>query len=147
MTRGDLEYIRILNDKINGKLLRIAELKSQALPGAIRYDDTGGSKPTVFDSLGDLYAEIDIQERIVNRLIDKRYTLKTQAIRVIRLSCDDVKERHVLYLRYLGTIPRTSINLEWPEVRKYMRERHNIQDRRIYELHHLALQNVKPYKI
>ena len=147
MDKGDLEYIRILNDKINGKLLRIAELKSKALPGAIRYDDTGGSKPMVFDSLGELYAEIDIQERITDRLIDKRHDMMMRALAIIRTACEDEKQRHVMYLRYFGTVPGTRINLEWPEVRKYMRERHNIQDRRVYDLHHLALQNVKPYKI
>ncbi len=147
MTQHDLEYIRTLNDMINARLLRIDYLKSQAFPGAIRYDDTGGSKPTVFDSLGDLYAEIDQQERIVNRLIDKRVMLKAKAIRIIRLACESVAERHVLYLRYLGMVPRTRVNLEWSEVRKYMMERHKIQERRVYEIHHNAVQHVKLYKI
>lgn len=147
MDKGDLEYIRILNDKINSRLLHIEDLKSKAYPGAIRYDDTGGSKPMVFDALGDLYAEIDAQERKVDRLIDQRYSLKLQAIRVIREACDDIKQRHVLYLRYLGSVPSTRINLEWPEVRKYMEERHNIQDRRIYKIHHDAVRNVTLYNM
>lgn len=147
MDKGDLEYIRILNDRINARLLRIDFLKSKAFPGAIRYDDIGGSKPTVFDSLGDLYAEIDLQERKVNRLIDKRYALKQAAIHAIQSACDDVRERHVLYLRYLGTVPETRINLEWPEIRKYMYERHKIHDRRVYELHHIAVGKLKHYNM
>lgn len=147
MDKGDLEYIRILNDKINDVLQQIEFLKSQAFPGAIRYDDIGGSKPTVFDSLGDLYAEIDVLERKADLLIDKRHELKTASIRAIRGACDDVRERHVLYLRYLGTVPHTGINLEWPEVRKYMYERHNIQGRRVYDLHHIAVNKLKHYKM
>lgn len=147
MDKGDLEYIRILNDKINDVLQQIEFLKSQAFPGAIRYDDIGGSKPTVFDSLGDLYAEIDVEERKADLLIDKRHDLMTAAIEAIRGACDDVRERHVLYLRYLGTVPHTGINLEWPEVRKYMYERHKIQDRRVYDLHHIAVNKLKHYKM
>ena len=41
MRKADLEYIRILNNIIDGRLLRIAELKSKAYPGAIAYDDSG----------------------------------------------------------------------------------------------------------
>ena len=147
MDRSDLEYIRLLNDRINGKLERIEFLKSKAFPGAIRYDDTGGSKPTVFDSLGDLYAEIDAEERYVDKLIDKRYALKLAALQAIRTSCEDLRQRHILYLRYLGTIPNTCINLEWPEVRKYMMERHKIQERKVYYLHHVALECLKNHNM
>lgn len=147
MDRGDLEYIRILNDRINEHLERIEFLKSKAFPGAIRYDDIGGSKPMVFDSLGDLYAEIDLEERKADKLIDKRHELKEQAIRIIQRYCDDPAERHVLYLRYLGTIPHVKVNLEWPEVMTAMKERHNIQERRVWYLHHVALSKLKHHNM
>lgn len=147
MDRSDLEYIRILNDKINEHLERIEFLKSKAFPGAIRYDDIGGSKPTVFDTLGDLYSEIDLEERKTDKLIDRRHELKLQAIRCIQRYCEDPAERHVLYLRYLGTVPRTKINLEWSEVIKYMRKRHKIQERRVYDLHHVAVSKIKHHNI
>ena len=147
MDRSDLEYIRILNDKINQRLLHIEFLKSKAYPGAIRYDDIGGSKPMVFDTLGDLYSEIDLEERKLDRMIDKRYMLKTQAIHAIQSACDDPAERHVLYLRYLGTVPEVKVNLEWSEVMEYMKERHNIQERRVWYLHHVALTKLKHHNI
>lgn len=147
MDRSDLEYIRILNDKINEHLERIEFLKSKAFPGAIRYDDIGGSKPTVFDTLGDLYSEIDLEERKADKLIDRRHELKLQAIKVIRASCTDIKHRHVLYLRYLGTVPHTRINLEWPEIRKYMNKRHNIQRRQVQRIHHDAVMEVKHHNM
>ena len=147
MDKGDLEYIRILNNRINDKLEHIDYLKSKAFPGAIQYDDIGGSKPMVFDSLGDLYAEIDLKEREVDKLIDKLYARKTKAISVIRAACEDVKQRHVLYLRYLGTVPGTRINLEWSEVLKYMNERHNIQRRQMQRIHHNAVEEIKHHNI
>ena len=148
MDRKELDYIRILNNKIDSKQKRIEELKSKAYPGAIRYDDTGGSKPMVFDTLGDLYAEIDVVEREANNLITQRSRLQRKAIHAIRVACEDnIKQRHVMYLRYLGNIPHTRINLEWPEVRKYMMERHKVQERKVYQIHHDALKRVNLYKI
>ena len=147
MDKTDLEYIRILNNRINAKLEHIDFLKSKAFPGAIRYDDVGGNKPTIFDALGDLYAEIDVKEREVDKLIDKLYSKKVEAIKVIRASCKDVKHRHVLYLRYLGTVPHTSINLEWSEVLKYMNERHNIQKRQMQRIHHIAVEEIKNHNM
>lgn len=147
MDRSDLEYIRILNDKINERLERRDFLKSKAFPGAIQYDDIGGSKSMVFDSLGDIYAEIDLEERKADELIDKRHDLQEKAIQCIQRYCDDPAERHVLYLRYLGTIPKVRVNLEWSEVMEYMKERHNIQERRVWYLHHVALSKLKHHNM
>ena len=147
MDKGDLEYIRILNTRINDKLEHIEFLKSKAFPGAIQYDDIGGSRSMIFDSLGDLYAEIDTKEREADKLIDKLYSKKIEALKVIRASCTDVKHRHVLYLRYLGMVPHTRLNLEWSEVNKYMNERHNIQRRQVQRIHHNAVEEIKNHNI
>lgn len=147
MDRSDLEYIRTLNDKIQGQLLRIEYLKSKALPGAIRYDDTGGNTPTVFDSLGDLYAEIDKVERKVDALIDKREALKNKALHIVLEVCEDYDERHIIYLRYLGKDPHTGDNLEWREVIYHVNRLHNIQERKIYQLHHNVVRKIESYKI
>lgn len=144
MTRADLEYIRILNDQITGGLLHIAELKSKAYPGAIIYDDSGASKPAPTNKLEEVFCMIDREERRVNRLIDKRYALRTQAIREIRAVFDDdhIAERHILYLRYLTSEP-----LEWSEIIRYVNRYHNIHRSRIYEIHHIAIKKLERYHI
>ena len=153
MDRSELVYIRILNDKINEQLERIDFLKSKTLPGAIRYDDIGGSRSMVCDTLGDIFAEIDLEERLTDELIDKRHALKEKAVKCIQRYCDDPAERHVLYLRYLGTlknadvIEKANVNLEWSEVIEEMNKRHNIQRSRVYDLHHIALSKLKHHNM
>lgn len=144
MTRADLEYIRILNDQITGGLLHIAELKAKAYPGAITYDDSGASKPTPTNKLEEIFCMIDREERRVNRLIDKRYALRSQAIREIRAVFDDdhIAERHILYLRYLTSEP-----LEWSEIIRYVNRYHNISERSAYRLHHNAVQKLSLYNM
>lgn len=140
MDRSDLIYIRKLENKINAGLERIAFLKSKAFPGAIRYDSTGGNAPTVFDSLGVLYAKIDQEERRVDRLIDQQAALKQQAARAIRQQVEDPRARHIMYLRYLAM-------MEWQQVDKIVGKHHKINRRRIFDLHHDALIKLKLYKI
>lgn len=139
MRQADLEYIRILNNVIDGRLLRIAELKSKAYPGAITYDDSGASKPTPSNKLEEIFCQIDEEERRINKLIDKRYKLKAQAIREIQDSGMECAARHILYLRYLSVDPVTHENLEWQQARKYIEKYHNISERHIRRLHHVAL--------
>lgn len=134
-----LEYIRQLNDQIIFSLERIAVLRSQAYPGAIVYDDTGASKPMPTNKLERIFSQIDEEERRVNRLIDKRYALKCQAIRAIQRSNLPVEARHVLYLRYLALDPVSRRNLSWSEVVYHVNRYHNIQRRRILQLHHDAV--------
>ena len=147
MNRSDLEFIRQLNDWITGGLLHIAELKSKAYPGAIAYDDSGASKPMPSNKMELVFCMIDKEERRVNRLIDKRYALKRQAIREIQTSGLEIAERHILYLRYLSRDPRTGYALEWSEGKRYVIKYHNIQDRRIRQLHHDAVRKLEHHKI
>ena len=139
MRQADLEYIRILNDMISGGIMRIAELRSKAYPGAITYDDTGGSHPSPSNKLEEVFCQIDDEEIKINRLIDKRYKLKTRAIREIQNSDLECAARHILYLRYLSVDPVTHQNLEWQQAREYIKKYHNISERHIYRLHHVAL--------
>ena len=147
MNRSDLEFIRQLNDRITGGLLHIAELKSKAYPGAIAYDDSGASKPMPSNKIELAFCMIDKEERRVNRLIDKRYALKRQAIREIQTSGLEIAERHILYLRYLSRDPRTGYALEWAVGKTYVIKYHNIQDRRIRQLHHDAVRKLEHHKI
>ena len=142
MRQADLEYIRLLNDMISGGIMRIAELKSKAYPGAITYDDTGGSHPAPTNRLEDVFCQIDEEERKVNRLIDKRYALRQRAFREIKAVCPDYAERHVMYLRYLAAEP-----LEWSRIIEYVRKYHNISERKIYQIHHNAVLKLERYNM
>lgn len=148
MRKADLEYIRILNNIIDGRLLRIAELKSKAYPGAIAYDDSGASKPSPSNKLEEIFCQIDEEERRINKLIDKRYALKCQAIQEIQQAIDpnDMVMRHILYLRYLSRKP-DGASFEWSDVAKYIETYHNIQLRRIYDLHHDAVLILSHHKM
>ena len=142
MRRSDLEYIRQLNDLINGRLLHIEELKSKAYPGAIIYDDSGASRPAPTNKLERVFELIDQEERKVNRLIDKRYALRCQALNEIRAVCPEYAERHIMYLRYLSKEP-----MDWQRIIKYVNKYHNISERKIYQLHHDAVRKLELYKI
>ena len=148
MRKADLEYIRILNNVIDGRLLRIAELKSKAYPGAIAYDDSGASKPSPSNKLEEIFCQIDEEERRINKLIDKRYALKCQAVREIQdaIDPDDMVMRHILYLRYLSRKP-DGASFEWSDVVKYVNLYHNIRLPRIYQLHHDAVLILSHHKM
>lgn len=142
-----LEYIRQLNDQINFGLERIAVLRSQAYPGAIVYDDTGASKPMPTNKLERVFAAIDQEERRVNRLIDKRYELKVEAIRAIQRSDLEVAARHILYLRYLAVDPITRECLDWRRVVYLVNKYHNIQRTKVFALHHFAVNVINNHNI
>ena len=148
MRKADLEYIRILNNVIDGRLLRIAELKSKAYPGAIAYDDSGASKPSPSNKLEEIFCQIDEEERRINKLIDKRYALKCQAIKEIQqaIDPDDMVMRHILYLRYLSRKP-DGASFEWSDVAKHIGTYHNIRLPRIYQLHHDAVLILSHHKM
>ena len=147
MTRSDLEYIRTLTDLIAGSQMHIQELRAKAFPGAIRYDDSGASKPMPRNKLEDIMCLIDQEERRTDRLIDKRHALKAQAVKEIQHAGLAIAARHILYLRYLSRQPRTGFALEWSEGRKLVEKYHNIQRRRIYQLHHDAAARLERYHI
>lgn len=147
MTRMiNLETIRQLNDQIMFSLERIDALRLKALPGAITYDDTGASRPQPSNKLEQIFEMIDTEERKVNHLIDKRYKLKCEAIDAIQHSDLDVAERHILYLRYLGT-DRNGYNITWRTTIHFVNKYHNISARRVYQLHHDAVQKLNHHKI
>lgn len=147
MTRMiNLETIRQLNDQIMFSLERIDAMRLKALPGAITYDDTGASRPQPTNKLERIFEMIDTEERKVNHLIDKRYRLKCEAIDAIQHSDLDVAERHILYLRYLGT-DRDGYNITWRTTIHFVNKYHNISARRVYQLHHDALQKLNHHKI
>lgn len=146
MRQSDLEYIRILNDMISGGVMRIAELRSKAYPGAIRYDDTGGSHPAPVNKIEEVFCQIDKEEKRINKLIDKRYKLKQQALQVIRSTCSEYSEKHILYLRYLSRT-KDGDNLDWSTVAKYVQKYHNISLSRIYQIHHNVVRRIERYKI
>lgn len=147
MTRMiNLETIRQLNDQIMFSLERIDALRLKALPGAITYDDTGASRPQPINKLEQIFEMIDTEERKVNHLIDKRYKLKCEAIDAIQHSDLDVAERHILYLRYLGT-DRDGYNITWRTTIHFVNKYHNISARRVYQLHHDAVQKLNHHKI
>lgn len=142
----NLELVRQLNDQIMFSLERIDALRLKALPGAITYDDTGASRPQPTNKLEQIFEMIDTEERKVNHLIDKRYRLKCEAIDAIQHSDLDVAERHILYLRYLGT-DRDGYNITWRTTINFVNKYHNISARRVYQLHHDAVQKLNHHKI
>lgn len=146
MNRSDLKTIRLLNDQIAGGVLRIADLKSRALSSAIRFDDTGGSHPAPVNIIEEVFCQIDKEEKRVNRLIDKRYKLKQQALKEIRSTCQDYADRHILYLRYLSRT-KDGNNLEWSDIERYVSKYHNISLRRIYQIHNIAVRRIELYNI
>ena len=147
MTRSDLEYIRHLNDLIYGGCMHIAELKSKAYPGAIQYDDTGASKPAPTNKLERVFEQVDAEERRINKLIDKRYELKSRALHEIKNADMECAAKHILYLRYLSKDPLTGDNLSWSDVYRYINRYHNIQKRRIFQLHHDAVRKLQNHNI
>lgn len=142
----NLETIRQLNDQIMFSLERIDALRWRALPGAIRYDDTGASRPMPENKLEHIFELIDKEERRVDRLIDKRYRLKRDAVYAIQHSDLKIAARHILYLRYLGT-DQDGRSLDWRRVIFYVNKYHNIQRSKIYKIHHDAVRIIKHYHI
>lgn len=147
MRKSELEYIRYLNDLIYGCRMRYEELRSKAYPGAIVYDDIGGSRPAPINKLERVYEMMDQADNKMNKLAVKRYKLKERAIYEIQNSGLETAERHIMYLRYLATDPRSGRNFEWSDVYKYVHKYHNIGMPRIYQLHHDAVELVSLYNI
>lgn len=135
MDRHDLENLKWLNDRINQKLERIYWLKQRALPSAIRYKPDKMANATVFDQLGELFGEIDIEERKVTKLIDKYNRRRTEAIRTIG-QLESRRERNILYLRYIAF-------KNWDEVETLINKRDKCSRRTIMYTHNQALKHLK----
>ena len=134
-----LEHIRQLNDQILKEVERLKEIRSQAFPGAIRYDAIGGSHATPENKLEDVIARVDHEARKVRLLNLRRKEEKAKAVRIIQRAGLSVEQRHILYLRYLARNQETWENLTWPEVFHWVNLYHNIQRRRMFALHREAL--------
>lgn len=146
MNRSDLERIRKLNDRINICRDKIDVLRLKALPGPIRYDNTGASRPAPVNKIERVYELIDKENQIMNSLIDQRHELKEQALEEIPEKCCELAERHVLYLRYLST-DKNGNNLKWGDVIRYVNKYHNIKRAKIYQIHHDAVIKLELYNI
>ena len=145
MTQGELELIRRLNEQIRVLLLRIGEIRATG-PEAIKYDKIGGSRSAPTNRTEKIVELIDRKEARADRLIDKRYDLVMRAVKEIRAACEDQAERHILYLRYLG-VNKEGRSLSWSEVIQYANKHHNIQERRVYSLHHIAIARLRHHNI
>ena len=144
MQRQKLEKIRKYTNLIYTHTLRIEELRLAAAYGSRVLDPIGGSHGSPANRLEILLAQIDKEERKLDAVIDKRYDAVISALKAAK-TLDDVKLRHVIYLRYMAI--KKNRPLEWQEIIAIMRKRHNIQERRIYELHHIALKKLETYNI
>ena len=136
MTRQELENIGILSRKVESTALLLEEIRSRAYPGAIQYNDIGGSKPMPVNKLEAVMCLLDMQERRLDRLIDERYDLMKRATKEIMTKCEDPAQRHILYLRYYKC-------LEWRDIKSIMYRHHKIRERKAYNLHHIALNKIK----
>ena len=147
MTHSDLLLIRRYNDMIADASLKYDEIRQRAYPGAIRYDNTGASKPMPenrLEAVIEKLIEIDNQRNIITW---KRYLLRERAIEEIQDSGLDCVARHILYLRYLARDNTTYRSLTWSDVFRYVNRYHNIQRSKMFKLHHDAVTRLSQYKI
>ena len=135
MTKADLEHIKWLNDRINEKLERIWFLKQRALPSAVRYKGNNTSSAPVADPLGEIFGEIDLLERDVDKLINRYYSERRRAIRSIR-QLESRRERNILYLRYIAF-------MSWNDVEKYVNIKDKCSRRMMFVLHNEAINKLK----
>ena len=135
MTRQDLENLRFLDEQIKRKLERIDYLRMKMLPSAIQYKADKSATATVFDPIGDIYAEIDIEDRKVDKLIDRYYDERQAAINTIN-KLKDRRKRNILYYRYIEF-------MSWQEVEKQVNKRDKCSIQTIYRLHNQALEKIK----
>ena len=135
MTRQDLENLRLLDEQIKRKLERIDYLRMKMLPSAIQYKADKSATATVFDPIGDIYAEIDIEDRKVDKLIDRYYDERQAAINTIN-KLKDRRKRNILYYRYIEF-------MSWHEVEKQVNKRDKCSIQTIYRLHNQALEKIK----
>lgn len=138
----ELTRIRQLNDEIREEILRISEIRSEAFPGAIRYDTIGGSHGTPENLMENVIATVDIEQRKARLMIDLRRQERAEAIRIIRRSDLTIAQRHILYLRYLAR-HHDWTSLGWPEVYHWVNLYHNVERSRMFELHADAMRKIK----
>lgn len=123
MTRIDVDYelmrIRILDKKINAKILQLEGLKMSLLPGAIRYDlDKVQSSPE--DPMSRIFAIADSLEREIQELVrEKQELILKEQARILRLS--DEAQQTVLLLFYIGKLPMKEVarRMDYSERRAY----------------------------
>lgn len=138
----ELTRIRQLNDKIREEILRISEIRSEAFPGAIRYDTIGGSHGTPENLMENVIATVDIEARKARLMIDLRRQERAEAVRIIQRSDLTIAQRHILYLRYLAR-HHDWTSLGWPEVYHWVNLYHNVERSRMFEMHADAMRKIK----
>ena len=145
MDGRELKKIRRLSEAILAQTARIEELRLAAY-GQHTMDTVGGSRAAPENKIEKLCIEIVREEGKLDALIDKRKDLIDNAFTEIMESVEDKKQRHILYLRYIA-VNRQGHSLEWTEVIEIAHRVHNIQRSRVFELHNLALKNLKQHNI
>lgn len=147
MTHNDLLLIRRYNDMIADATLKLDEVRQKAFPGAIRYDNTGASKPMPTNQLEAVFERLLEIEHRIDVMIWRRYLLQKRAIEEIQDSELECAARHILYLRYLATDNTTYRPLTWSDVFRYVNKLHNIQRSKMFKLHHEGVAELEKYNI
>lgn len=145
MDRRELDRIRRLAEAIACQAAKIEELRAEAYGGR-GANNTGGSRAARVNKLEALSIRLVAEEDKLDELKDERHDAVEVAVRGIRLSIEDDKQRHILYLRYLA-VDKQGHCLDWPRVLEIVHKVHKIQDRQIYKLHHIAIRKIESYNI
>lgn len=136
-----LEHIRELNEQIRKEVRRVEEIRSRAFPGAIRYDTIGGSHGSPANKMEDVLCRVDAEwkkARLLNNLREEEKREAVKKIQSLGLTC---AQRHILYLRYLARHEDLT-NFSWPDVFKFVNLHHNIERRRMFQLHQDAMEKL-----
>lgn len=145
MRQKDLEAVRQYNNLIYTQQIRIEQLRAAAAYGSQALDPVGGSHGSLTNKLELIVERIDKVERKVDELEEKKAAATRKIFAAVKAELEDEKQKHIIYLRYIAT--NNGRPLEWDEVIKLVKKRHKIQERRIYELHHIAVKKLERYNI
>ena len=143
MTKKDLDKIRDINQLIYLQTWRIYDLRARAAIGGRALDPIGGSHGSPANRLELIYEKIDKEQRKYDDLCKKR-DAEVEKLKVASEILDD-KQRSIIFLRYVET--SYGHPLDWAQVIEIAEKRHKIQERRVYELHHIAVHKLESYNI
>lgn len=125
-----LSQVEYIDEMIGEKQDMIDSLRS-SITGTSACSDNERVQTSPKDRLSETCAKIvDLYEQL-NDDIDKLVDLKAEVIREVDQYVDDLKQRRVLYLRYLKYMPMPSIAKEM-----------HISERTAYRLHNEAVQKL-----
>ena len=143
MTKKDLDKIRDINQLIYLQTLRIYDLRARAAIGGRALDPIGGSHGSPANRLEIIYEKIDKEQRKYDDLCKKR-DAEVEKLKNASQILEE-KQRAIVYLRYAET--SYGHPLDWPQIIEIAKKRYNIQERRVYELHHIAVHKLESYNI